>query len=337
MTSAVVTPGRAPRDWLPPVSGPQPDASSAGLIVRGLYKSYGEILALDGVDLDVPPGKVTALLGPNGSGKTTLLSAIAGLLHADGEIHLDGIDAAAHPARVRGNLSLAPQEVGLYAVLPVVDNLRFFGALAGLGKKQLRQRVDEIAAALGLTPLLARPVQRLSTGEKRRVQTATALLIRPPLLLLDEATAGVDVASRAATLSAVRAVADSGSAVCYSTHYLTEAEELDALVTILHHGTVIASGPVDQLVAEYGEGVVELSFEGPAPATSLACQSARDGSTLRVFTSEPSAVATVLGALGHDIQRLRSITTFEPSLETVFLSLTGEHFSDETPGDAPDD
>src|SRR6516162_3474926 len=195
------------------------------LRVRGLRKGYGSRLALAGVDLDVAAGAIVGLVGPNGAGKTTLVSIVAGLRHPDaGTVEVAGYDAVAAPARVRPLIGLAPQDTGLYATLTVRDNLAYFAGLAGLRGRERRRSVDAVADALALCDLLDRRAGQLSGGERRRVHSAIALVHRPPLVLLDEPTTGADVETRAGILTMVRGLADAGSAVVYSTHYLHEIE-----------------------------------------------------------------------------------------------------------------
>jgi len=161
------------------------------LEVAGLRKSYGVTVALDGVDLVVEPGSIVGLLGRNGAGKTTLVSVIAGLLRADaGTVRVAGIDVVRDARRARACIGLAPQETGVYLPLSVRDNLRFFGGLSDLRGRVLRTRIDDVASALLLEPLLDRRARDLSGGERRRLHTAIALLHRPRLVLLDEPTTG---------------------------------------------------------------------------------------------------------------------------------------------------
>lgn len=306
------------------------------LEIEGLQRSYGDVRALAGVDLAVRPGEILGLLGPNGAGKTTLVSIVAGLRRADsGQVRVDGIDALRRPTEVRRRLGLAPQDLGIYPVLTVRENLVFFGELAGLRRQTLHERIDEIAAALDLAAMLSRQARFLSGGEKRRLHTAMALLHRPPLLLLDEATTGVDVATRARVLDVVRSLAHKGAAICYSTHYLAEVEGLGASVAIIDRGQIIARGSVDEVVERHAESVLELTFEGDAPGLGrfAGVRVERRGSVLRVFAERPAAqAARVLAALGDAAGALRSIDVVRPSLESVFLALTGRRFSPEADG-----
>jgi ABC-2 type transport system ATP-binding protein len=305
--------------------------------IRGLCKSYGDVVALNGVDLSIGEGEICALLGPNGAGKTTLVSIVCGLRRPDaGTVTVNGIDAVNRSQEARCLLGFAPQELAIYPILRVRENLVFAGEIAELRRGELARRIDEVADALELTDLLDRPARTLSGGEKRRVHTAMAMLHRPRLLLLDEPTTGVDVATRVRLLDTVRRLAEvDGTAVCYSTHYLPEVEALGASVTIMDHGRVIAQGPVAELISRHARTVVELSFEGPAPLLDGGLRFHTEGDTVRFDSERPAAdAAGVLGRLGDDAGRLRGLEIVTPSLETVFLTLTGRRY----PGDGqPED
>jgi ABC-2 type transport system ATP-binding protein len=297
------------------------------LHIEGLRKAYGDVVALQGVDMDVAAGEIVSLLGPNGAGKTTIVSIIAGLRRADaGVVEVDGLDALRRSSEVRRRIGLAPQDLGLYPVVSVRNNFRLFGRLAGLGDRELRTRIDEVAQALDITDLLDRQGGTLSGGQKRRVHTAIALLHRPALLLLDEATTGADVETRGRILDLVRDLAGQGSAVLYSTHYLQEVEDLGARVVLLDDGRVIASGHADELIAAHAAPVVELMFEGEVPATALD-GSFIEESRVRIPTSDPAGtLATVLPKLPPG--SLQSVEIMRPDLEAVYLGLTGRRYEE---------
>ena len=309
------------------------------LAVEGLHKAYGDVVALDGVDLHVGAGEICALLGPNGAGKTTLVSIVAGLRHADaGRVSVNGIDALARSDDARRCIGLAPQDLGIYPTLTTRHNLVFAGELAGLWGRDLDARIEDVADVLELAPLLGRQARTLSGGEKRRLHTAMAIVHRPPLLLLDEPTTGVDVRTRTRLLDAVRAlVSDDGCAVCYSTHYLHEVEALEASVAIIDHGRIIARGAVGELIRGHGGTAVELAFAGEPPAIDLDRRIERLDSKVRIFTDTPAAdAAAVLAGLGSDAGRLRSVEIVSSSLEAVFLAITGRRYEsggDESGGD----
>ena len=299
------------------------------LEVAGVSKSYGSHRALQEIDLAVAPGQIVGLLGPNGAGKTTLLSIVAGLLRADaGTVRVRGSDVARDPLRVQRSLGFAPQSTGLYEPLTVEENLRFFGELAGLRRRQLDRRVAAVCEALLLEGLRSRQCQQLSGGEKRRAHTAVALISEPPLLMLDEPTVGADIETRMALIELMRDLAANGTAILYTTHYLPEVEALDAYVVLADEGRVIARGSVDQLIAAHGSGELELRFRGPAPPLAVDGLSIRtDGDRLCASTPTPAPVAAqVLNKLGADINRLNGVSILRPSLESVFLNLTGRRF-----------
>jgi ABC-2 type transport system ATP-binding protein len=297
------------------------------LEIRGVHKSYGVVQALSGVDLDVGSGEVLALLGPNGAGKTTLVSIVAGLRKPDrGRVWVNGIEATAQPHLARRQLGIAPQETGIYPTLSVRDNLRFFGELAGLHRQRLRERITDVAEIFSLTNLLERKGQSLSGGEARRLHTAVSVLASPPLLLLDEPTAGVDVQTRNQLLDLIKSLAEEGTAIVYSTHYMHEIEHLEASsVAILLAGKIAASGSIPHLISTLGGAAVELRFNGQPPALDLP-----DGTvtvridTLRVPANDPPAIAVtdLLQRLDGASGELREIKLLQPSLESVFLAIT---------------
>jgi ABC-2 type transport system ATP-binding protein len=300
------------------------------LEVRGVEKSYGTTPALAGVDLTVEPGTIVGLLGPNGAGKSTLVSIVAGLRRPDaGSVHVGGIDVARDPKGAQRLIGLAPQDTGVYLLLSVRDNLRFFGGLAGLRGTVLQERVDEVAASLGLTELLGRLASQVSGGERRRLHAGMALMHHPRLVLLDEPTVGADVRTRQEILELVRRLAREGSAVVYSTHYLTEIEELDARVELVDRGRIVARGALDELIREHGTSALVLTFEHDAPATARLDGALVEGASVRIQTPDPARTAAeLLPRLGADAEHLLTIEVERPSLESVFLAVTGRRYDE---------
>lgn len=307
------------------------------LEARGVKKAYGHIRALRGIDLAIDHGEVLALLGHNGAGKTTLVSLVAGLRRPDaGWIRVDDIDVVADPLATRRRIGLAPQENALYPVVSARENLRVFGALAGLHGRLLRERIEEASAAFALDAIMDRPVEQLSGGQRRRVHTAAAVLHRPPLLLLDEPTVGADVATRDALLDLVRGFARDGHAVCYSTHYLPEVEALDASVAVLEEGHLVAHGTIDELVAAHAASAIDLVFDGPAPPLEGAVI---DGSVARIPAHDPArAAAAILAELPAEVRAaLQSVALVRDDLESAYRELTGRgagHTSQVAAGEA---
>ena len=295
------------------------------LEVEDVSKSYGASTALRGVSLSVGRGEVVALLGANGAGKTTLLSLIAGLRRADsGRVRDRG--ARSTPARSAARHRLRTAGTGRLPARSVAANLRVFAELGGLRGADARRRVGEAAHALGLDDLVDRRAGELSGGERRRVHVAMALVHEPSLVVLDEPSAGVDLEARAELLQLVRAVADNGAAVVFSTHYLAEAEALGGRVAVLHRGRKVADAPLVALTQGLS-GRVQLTFDDPVPAAELAAglQATVDGSVLTVRTAEPERqAAMILAAAAPFMTRLRSVRVLPASLEDAYLSVTGE-------------
>jgi ABC-2 type transport system ATP-binding protein len=297
------------------------------LVVDHVARSYGKTPALVDVSLELWPGEVMALLGPNGAGKTTLLSVVAGLQPPDsGRVRIEGFDVARFPRAARQHLGVAPQELALYPTRSVRDNMLLFGRLSGLTSKELQGAIADVANTLGLDGLLDRRARELSGGQQRRLHTALALLHRPRLLLLDEPTAGADVASRKDILALVNQLADEGSSILYSTHYLEEVERLDARVTFIDHGSVIASGSTRELVSAFGASGVDFSFDGTPPRLEELGGVPVDDHTVRVPTPDPER--TIAELVPQLAQRggLTSVTVLKPGLDTVFFRLTGRQY-----------
>jgi ABC-2 type transport system ATP-binding protein len=308
-----------------------PSRAAPALAIEGLVKSYGSTVALDGVDLAVDAGTVLGLLGPNGAGKTSLVSIVAGLRRPDaGRVEVCGIDVVRAPQPARRLIGLAPQDTGVYLPLRVRDNLRFFAGLAGMSRAQVADRIDEVAAALGLTALLDRRATQLSGGERRRLHTAIALLHEPALVLLDAPTTGADVLTRTQILEFVRSLADRGAAVVYSTHYLQEIESLRAEVAFIDRGRIVAQGSVSELVRRHGSSALELTFLDTVPARARVDGAVISGSMVHIPAEDPAArAATLLPGLGADAASLQSIEIVRPSLESVYLSVTGRRYEAE--------
>ncbi|WP_340539814.1 ABC transporter ATP-binding protein [Nocardioides sp. GXZ039] len=244
-----------------------------------MTKRYGLVTALDRLTLRVEPGEIVGLVGHNGAGKTTLVEIISGLVRPDsGTVLITG-----HPPKqARGLVGIAPQNLALYPSITVHEHLELYGRLAGLRRRALSAAIDDLALGLGLTEILDRSTGVLSGGQQRRTQAAAALLNRPPVLVLDEPTAGADLSTRQAMLDLIKQRAGEGAAVLYTTHYLPELTDLDASIAVIRQGSVVARGNYDELVGGL-PGEVVLHYE--------------DGSARRVTTHDPaSELITMLSA-----------------------------------------
>src|SRR6185503_19405245 len=206
--------------------------------------------AVDGISLAVEPGQILGLLGPNGAGKTTTVSIVTGLVRADsGEVRVAGQPLRGDTDPAKSSLGLAPQDLALFDELSAGDNLRFFGALYGLGGAALDAAVAGALQFVGLQDRVADRVKTFSGGMKRRLNLAAALLHDPKLLLLDEPTVGVDPQSRNAIFEAIEALRTDGKTILYTTHYMEEVERLCHRAVIMDHGRIIADDTVAHLKA----------------------------------------------------------------------------------------
>jgi len=308
------------------------------LIVDDLRRSFGERQAVGGVSFEVAVGEAYGLLGPNGAGKTTLISMVAGILRRDaGAVTIAGVPVSATSTAGRGAIGLVPQDLAVYPDLSARENLAFFGRLYGLGGRELKGRVADLLAMVGLSDRAGSLVRTYSGGMKRRLNIAVGLLHRPKLLILDEPTVGVDPQSRNAILESVEALAREGMAVLYTTHYMEEAERLCDRVGIIDGGLLRAEGTRRELVETIGgEDVVDVEATGDLARAAEAIRLLDGVRTVDVGEGRLHVVAgkaagllpglvDAVGAAGADLAR---VEVKEPDLEAVFLHLTGKALRD---------
>jgi ABC-2 type transport system ATP-binding protein len=275
------------------------------LEITEVTKRYGPVTALDQFSLHVDPGEIVGLVGHNGAGKTTLVDIVSGLIRQDsGEVRINGQT----PRQARRQVGVTPQHLALYPSITVREHLQLFGRLAGLRGATLQNTIDELAVALRLTEIMNRSAGVLSGGQQRRTLAATALVHRPPLLLLDEPTAGADVETRQALLDLVKQRAGDGAAVLYATHYLPELSELQATIAVIRGGRLVARGCYDDL-AEGLPGEVRLVFENEE--------------TLAVSTLDPTG--TLIELLREVDRPVTGVEVHRPSLDDLYQSLAVDH------------
>ncbi len=308
------------------------------LAVKGLVKRYGERTVVDGVTFHIRAGETYGLLGPNGAGKTTIISMVAGLIPADaGSVTVVGEGMTPTSTRPKGHIGLVPQELAIYPDLSARENLRFFGRLQGLRRKELSTRTNEVLELIGLADRAGEQTKKFSGGMKRRLNIGIGLLHRPTLLILDEPTVGVDPQSRNSILESVEGLATEGMAVLYTTHYMEEAERLCDRIAILDEGRVQAEGTRDQLVRLTG-GVDRINLRGSGNTGAAAAalkslpgvQHVDGGGTGLILTVRdgPSLLPAIVTGAGNAGMTLAQVEIARPDLESVFLHLTGKALRD---------
>jgi len=309
------------------------------LEAAGLRRAFGDLTAVDGVDVRIAPGEAYGLLGPNGAGKTTTISMLCGLLEPDdGAVRVAGHDLAREPAAAKSAIGYVPQEIALYPDLTARENLAFFGRLYGLRGRALAGRIDAVLDIIGLAPRADDRVGTYSGGMKRRVNIGAGLLHEPRLVVLDEPTVGVDPQSRHAILESVAALSAEGTAILYTSHYMEEVERLCDRVGIIDHGRMIAEGTRRELLAELGEADrLDLVVDGDAGDVAEACRgiagvvdaAAADREVTLLVRHGRARLAEVVATVASAGATLTSVELVEPDLEAVFLALTGRALRDD--------
>lgn len=327
-----------------------PGGGRSAVTVRGLVKHYGATKALDGVDLDVREGTVRGVLGPNGAGKTTLVRVLATLLTPDaGQAVVAGYDVVRQPRQLRRHIGLTGQYASVDEKLPGWENLYMIGRLLDLPRPRARARADELLERFSLTEAARRPVRTYSGGMRRRLDLAASMIGSPAVLYLDEPTTGLDPRTRNEVWDEVKRMAGDGVTVLLTTQYMEEAEQLADELTVVDRGRVVAEGGIEQLKARVGGRTLRVRPADPARLDSLAAHldtlgltglasataDAESGSVLVPVLSDEQLTAVVRAVSDLGIV-VSSLTTELPSLDEVFLSLTGHRASapqDEAPAD----
>ena len=320
--------------------------SQSAILVEGLVKRFGEVVALDGVDFDVPTGSVFGLLGPNGAGKTTAVRILSTILVPDGgRAEVLGHDVVHDPDGVRCRIGLAGQYAAVDPNLTGRENLRLTGRLAQLSGVEAGTRAAELLRRFDLIDAADRPVRTYSGGMRRRLDVAAALVHRPAVVFLDEPTTGLDLPSRNELWRMIRELVQSGSTVLLTTQYLEEADRLADRVAVVDGGHVIANDTPATLKSRLGSTVIEMGLgdEGRASraqellSRSLSVRPERDGSAVRL-TSEDGAriLIDALRILDAESLTPASLSVRQPSLDDVFLALTGHRAEGTDAAPAPE-
>ena len=316
--------------------------SAPAIVVEGLEKRFGDVPALDGVDLQVDEGTIFGLLGPNGAGKTTAVRVLATILHPDaGRAEVLGRDVVREPAAVRRRIGLAGQYAAVDPNLTGRENLRMVGILGQLPRAAIAPRAEELLRRFSLADAADRPLRTYSGGMRRRLDIAASLVPKPPVLFLDEPTTGLDLTSRNELWDMIRELVGEGTTVLLTTQYLEEADQLAGRVAVIDGGHVIANDSPARLKANLGDTVVEMDFADDALAERARMLLGGDGlgsverehRTVKVSSNRGAHVLVdVLRRFDGDGIEPDTLSVREPSLDDVFLALTGHRAMTEGSG-----
>ena len=318
-------------------------ADEFAVVANGLTKRYGDVVALDGLDLSVPTGTVLGLLGPNGAGKTTAVSVLTTLIAPDaGTARVAGVDVVKDPQRVRSLIGLSGQYAAVDEHLTATENLVMIGCLYGMRRKEALKRTNDLIERFRLTDSAHRPLKTFSGGMRRRIDLAGALLADPPVLFLDEPTTGLDPRSRGELWDAIRERVDAGTTVVLTTQYLEEADQLANEIVVIDHGRAIARGTSQELKRRIGGEHLDVHL---AKAEDLArVETVLRGVAIGAIRTEVEEalisvpVAKGVEALGSVMAELTAqnveivdIGLRRPTLDDVFMELTGHRTQEDQP------
>jgi len=308
------------------------------LEIKNLSKSYGETTALANFSLSLGKGEVLGLLGPNGAGKTTLISILSGTLRDfSGSASFKGQDLFSD-RRLKNLIGIVPQEMAFYEDLGALENLMFWGGLYDIPKKELKKRALELLAVVELSARAKEPIKKFSGGMKRRLNIAIGLVHQPELLLLDEPTVGIDVQAKVNILDIIRNIGQQGTSVVFTTHQLSEVEQICSRIAIMDKGSVLAEGTLAELIRIVGEKeIVDVSGEFTADSFSqiikladgdgIEILSVADNQALLAFSNSERIPAMMQHLFKHHLH-ISDLKIKSPNLEAVFLKMTGRSLRD---------
>ena len=298
--------------------------------VRGLTKKFGNFTAVDNVSFSIPRGEIFGLLGPNGAGKTTTIRMLCGIMTpSSGSASILGYDVVRQPEEIKKNIGYMSQKFALYDDLTVNENLVFYAGIYSLPRAAIKSRVAELVEMAGLTGHEKQPAHSLSGAWRQRLALACAIVHRPPMLFLDEPTAGVDPVSRREFWALIYEMAGSGVTVLATTHYMDEAEYCNA-IGMMYNARLIALNDPDALKAGFRGDLYEVECADPARAVDLLLPLPgitsvnQHGVMLHISATEPAIDARIRSALAKNSIHVQRVERIIPSLEDAFISIINE-------------
>ncbi len=303
--------------------------------INHLYKSYGQQVVLDDINLSIQKGMITGLLGPNGAGKTTLVSILIGIIGRDkGEIFIDGLDLDKHLPEIQTICSIVPQNLAIYPMLSAYENLEYFGGLQGLKGQKLKSRIDYCTEVASLQSFLTKRVHKFSGGMKRRLNLAIGLLNTPRILYLDEPTVGVDTQSRNYILEMIKNInRKEGTTIIYTSHYMEEIEQVSDMIAIIDEGRLILNEPKEKILKQDFKVSIRVSELNDALLNRFKRMKAarvQDGCIL--LTKDENFhdnLIEILSVLKSHAVEVIDFDSRDKNLETLFLKLTRKSLRDE--------
>lgn len=309
------------------------------LELNGLVKRFGQIIAVDNVDLSVQEGEIFGLLGPNGAGKSTTINVICGLLRPDsGSLSLFGKNPLKNEHFAKTQIGIVPQDIAVYNDLTAYENISFFAGLYGIKGKALHENTLEALEFVGLTDYQKRLPKSFSGGMKRRLNIACAIAHKPKLIIMDEPTVGIDPQSRNHILQSVKELNRRGSTIIYTSHYMEEIEEVCSRIAIMDHGKVIAEGTSNELKSMVSDtNTLYVTVENSLKIDKKALLEIPGVRNVSIHENEICISSSrdvvnfpkIINALMASDSNIRNIENRAPDLETVFLSLTGRKLRDQ--------